>query len=176
MGTRASLQKRIEAALSALVGMPIWDACRALNMEMFDIGDRVEVVNRRKETVEVGTYRLHVQAPWRILGPKGIVVGSVDAHYPPSDREGDESFDPNNDRSSCEERVRAWLDKHRRRPVAIRSVAADEWGGFRLVLAGGYTLEVVPASSHPHYEHWRLLGPGAEGPPHFVVVGRKVQR
>ena len=176
MGTRASLQSRIEDALLALVGLPIWDACRALNMEMFDIGDRVEVVNRRQETVEVGTYRLHVQAPWRIVGPKGIVVGSVDSHYPPGGREDDESFNPNNDRSSCEERVRAWLDKHRRRPLVIRSVAADEWGGLRLVLTGGYALEVVPASSRPDCEHWRLIGPGAEEPPHVVVVGRKVQR
>jgi hypothetical protein len=172
----APLVNRIEAALSALVGMPIWDACRALNMEMFDIGERLQVVNRRQEMVEVGAYRLHIQAPWRILGPKGIVVGSVDAHYPPSDREDDDSFDPNNDRSACEERVRAWLDKHRRRPVVIQSVAADEWGGFRLTLSGGYALDVMPASSRADYEHWRLLGPGAVHPPHFVVIGRKVQR
>src|SRR5262249_22944077 len=175
MGSRLSLQKRIETTLSALIGMPIWDACRALNMEMFDIGDRLEKINRRGETVEVGTYRLHVQAPWRILGPKGIVVGSVDAHYPPSDREDDDDFDPNNDRSACEERMCAWLTEHRLEPLTIRSVTADEFGGFELVLDRGYALEVVPASGRPQYEHWRLLGPGVDQPPHFVVVGRKVE-
>lgn len=72
--------------------------------------------------------------------------------------------------------MRAWLDKHRHRPVVIKSVAVDEWGGFRLSLTGGYTLEVVPASSRPDYEHWRLLGPGAGRPPQFVVVGRMIER
>lgn len=176
MRARSSLQKRIETALSVLVGMPIWDGSRALNMEMFDIGERLEIVNRRKETVQVGTYRLHIQAPWRILGPRGVVVGSVDAHYPPSDREDDQAFDPNDDRSLCEERLRRWLDKHRRKPVTVQSIATDELGGFRLTLSGGYTLEVLPASSLSNYEHWRLLGPGVDRPPHFVVVGRKVQR
>ena len=176
MSKRTSLKKRIEVALSALIDMPIWDAWRALNMEMFDIGERVEIVNRRKEKVQIGTYRLHVQAPWRIVGPKGVVVGSEDAHFPPSDREGEERFNPNKERSLCEERVQAWLDKHRRKSLFIQSVEADDLGGFRLVLTGGYTLEVMPASSIPDYEHWRMLGPGEDQPPHFVVVGSKVQR
>ena len=170
-----TLQERIESALAALVGMPIWDCWRALNMEMFDIGDRVEVVNRQGRTVQVGTYRIHIQSPWRILGPRGIVAGSVDAHYPPSDREDDEDFDPNSDPSACEERIRAWLDEHRDRPLVIESVSADEWGGFRLSLSDGYALEALPASSLSDYEHRRLLGPGADHPPHFVVAGREVR-
>jgi hypothetical protein len=176
MGVRASFQKRVEVALSALVGMPVWDARRALNMEMFDIGDRLEVVNRRRETVQIGTYRLHVQAPWRVVGPRGVVAGSVDAHYPPSDRSDDADFDPNNDRSLCEERVGLWLARRARKPLIIRSVEADPVGGFRLLFDGGETLEVIPASSARDYEHWRLLGPGADRPPHFVVTGRRAQR
>jgi hypothetical protein len=144
-------------------------------MEMFDIGEPISIVNRRNETIEVGTYRLHVQAPWRIVGPKGVVVGSVDAHFRPSDREDDESFDPNRDRSACEERVQAWLDTHRGRPVVIQSVQADETGGFRLALTRGCTLEVIPSSGLTDYEHWRLLGPGSVHPAHFVVIGRKVE-
>jgi hypothetical protein len=176
MRKRVSLKERVQAALAALVGMPVWDAWRAADMEMFDIGERLEIINRRKERVQIGTFRLHVQAPWRILGPNGVVVGSVDVRYPPSDREDDETFNPNRDPSRCEERVRAWLDKHHRKPAAIRSVEADEVGGFRLVLAGGYSLEVVPVCSQPDHEHWRLLGPGADQSPHFVVVGRQVER
>jgi hypothetical protein len=175
MRQRLSLQKGIEAALAVLVGKPLWDATRCLNMEMFDLGVRLEVVNRRNEPVEIGDYRLHVQAPWRIIGARGIVVGSVDADYPPSDCEYDD-FDPNNDPSLCEEKVRAWLDKHRRKPVCVESVSADEFGGFRLNLSGNCMLEVVPASGCAECEHWRLLGPGSESPPHFVVQGRGVVR
>jgi hypothetical protein len=175
MRQRLSLQKRIEVALAALVGKPLWGATRCLNMEMFDLGDRLKVVNRLNKPVEAGEYRLHVQAPWRIVAARGVVVGSVDAHYPPSDHAG-EAFDPNDDRSLCEEKVRAWLEKHRRRPVSVGSVSADELGGFRLTFSGNYALEVFPASGRTAYEHWRLLAPGGESSPHFVVQGRRALR
>jgi hypothetical protein len=174
MRQRVSLQKQIEVALAVLVGKSLWHAIRCLNMEMFDLGERLEVLNRRNESVEIGEYRLHVQAPWRIVGSRGIVVGSVDAHFPPSDHKGEE-FDPNDDRSLCEEKAQAWLRKHRRNPVSVESVSADELGGFRLTLSGNYTLEVLPASGRDGYEHWRLLGPG-RGSAHFVVQGRRVAR
>ncbi len=174
MKERASLQEQVEAALSAIIGMPIWGAGRAVNMEMFDIGDRVEKTSRYGETIQVGAYAIHVQCPWRVIGPEGIAVGSIDAHYPPSVREGDESFDSNNDSSLCEEKMSAWLERRGGEPLFIRSVAADESGGFRLGLSGGYSVDVMPASSRPDYEHWRLIGPGTGRRTHFVVAGRNV--
>lgn len=170
-----SLQNDSAAALAPLVGQPIWDAWRALDMEMFDIGERIGVVNRRQETVEVGTYRLHVQSPWRIVGRKGLLVGSCDVHDPPSDHDPDSSFDAGRDRSACEERVRMWLDAHQADPLIIEAVNTDAWGGFELVLSHESRLQVFPASSRHDVEHWRLIGPGADHPPHFVVCGQTAE-
>jgi hypothetical protein len=130
-----------------------------MNMEMFDIGNRISGVNRKNEAVEMGEYRLHVQAPWRIVKANRIAVGSIDARWPITD--ADSEFDPDRDRSLCEHKMRSLLDEHRSQPLVIKSVFVHDVGGFQLRLSDGYVLEVIPASSREDYEHWRLIGPGA---------------
>jgi hypothetical protein len=171
MNSRKSLSQKIEDTLSALIGLPIWNAGRALNLVMFDVGDSIAVQDRQNETVQVGTYQLHIQAPWRIVGSKGIVVGSDDMYQPSSDCSAGRDFDSNKHPSLYGERMGAWLDKHRRRPCRIKSVEADEIGGVCLRMSAGYRLDVVPVRSDRKSEHWRLMGPGADSPPHFVVEG-----
>jgi hypothetical protein len=176
MDSANSLAQQIEAALSVLIGMPIWDASRALNLIMLDIGDPIEVQNRRGETVQIGTYKLHIQCSWRIVGKEGMVVGSHDIYEPSSGCTVGSEFDSDAQPTLYDERMDAWLDKHRRRPCQIKSVDADEVGGFSMKLTGGYKLDVIPVSSGPKDEHWRMLGPGADSPPHFVVEGQRAER
>ena len=87
------LQDRITEALSALIGLPLWRAHRALNMEVFAFGERQFSRNRKGKQVEVGEYSLHIQCPWRIVGPNGMVVGSEDRNYPEDENADRDEFD-----------------------------------------------------------------------------------
>ena len=102
----------------------------------------------------------------------------ADRYFPASNLRREPKFDPDKDRTACEERMHAWLGKHRRRPCRIESVEADLTGGFSMGLTGGYRLDVVAFTSDREDEHWRLLGPwpGTDSPPHFVAEGRRAYR
>ena len=172
----AALRDRIAEALSPLVGLPLWGAMRALNMEMFKFGDRRRCLNRKGEEIEVGDLDLHIACPWRIVGPEGVVVGSRDRHYPADEDSDWQEFDDEKDLARLEARLSAWLDDHRDAPPRVQRVEADAVGGFRIFLAEGFVLEAFPAGSlrGEYSEHWRLFGP-AMGDRHFVVTGYGVE-
>ncbi|HYO49167.1 MAG TPA: hypothetical protein VEW94_04895, partial [Chloroflexia bacterium] len=66
-------ETEIQAALEVLVGLKLSIARRAGSMANFQFGDIVEV-----EGGTLGEYALHVQCPWRIDGPDGIITGQYD--------------------------------------------------------------------------------------------------
>ena len=165
-------RKTIEIALAPLVGLPLWSAGRAADLEWFQFGaQHVVVVGAGKAKgmeKTVGDFALHVQCAWRIAGPNGIVVGSRDRYVPAGDSDG-ASGDWDWDRpgaNRCDERIDAWFHGS---AYVVRSVAADTLGGLSLGLPDGFTLDVFPDDSHIG-EHWRLLQPG-RATPHFVIRG-----
>ena len=166
-------EDRITEALSALVGLPMWRATRALNMEMFTFGERRKRLNQQEEEIEVGEYALHVQCPWRIVGPHLIAIGSEDRNYPEDEKSDWNDFDPDADRTLCEARMAAWLHEHARAPLKVERVEADRTGGFRLFLERGFVLEAFPANTlrGEEFEHWRLFQSSQKD--HFVVTGRR---
>jgi hypothetical protein len=123
-------------------------------MEYFDLGKRVTTKNRRGEVVEIGEYNLHVDCTWRVIGPRGIVVGVEDFGYPP-DSSLWEKWNLKKDPSRGDTLLQAWLKKHEKNLLVITSIEADAIGGFRLFLAHGFTLDVLPTRSKG--EHWRFL-------------------
>jgi hypothetical protein len=169
-----TLQERVIAALSPLVSLPLWGAARALNMEMFKFGERRTRPNRKGQLVEVGEYALHIQCPWRIVGPEGVIVGPEDRSYP-EDEDADWTDFDSDGRSRCEARMEAWLSGYSATPLKVQRVEADSVGGFKTFLQHGFVLEAFPADSlrGEYSEHWRLFGPSNEG--HFVVTGYGVQ-
>jgi hypothetical protein len=168
------LQDRINRALSPLIGLRLWGAARCLNLEMFAFGERTTRLNRTGEEVEVGEFALHVQCPWRIVGPTGLVVGSEDRKYPDDENADWEEFDANGP-SRCEARMNEWLEEYAEAPLKVKRVESDHIGGFRLLLEHGFVLEVFPANSlrGEHSEHWRFFRPSSEG--HFVLTGHGVE-
>jgi hypothetical protein len=122
---------------------------------------------------EVGEYALHLQCAWRIRGPRGIVVGSGDLHYPKCDSDDiPEDFDWQKE-NRRDERLTGLLTTGAEKPLMVEGVSGDETGGFVLNISRGFRLEVMPDDSLPH-EHWRLLRPG-ELSSHFVVSGRGIE-
>jgi len=142
------LISEIEAALAPLVGMRVWDAARAVDLDMFQLGERRLVTSkfgpRKGETREVGTYALHVQCAWRICGAHGIVVSEAEPI----------------------ERIAAWLEPQ---TCVVERVTGDAAGGFSLALAGGFSLDVIPDRRRD--EQWRLVHVSG----HVVFVDGRVE-
>jgi hypothetical protein len=172
---QVTLQDRITEALSAIIQFPLWGATRVMNMEMFDFGDRRTQLNRKGQEVDVGEYALHIQCPWRIVSPDGIIVASEDRKYPEEETANWQEFDSDSP-SRCEARMAVWLREHSSAPLRVERVECDRVGGFRLFLQLGFVLEVFPASSlrGEYSEYWRLFRPSMEAS-HFVVTGYGVE-
>jgi hypothetical protein len=70
----------------------------------------------------------------------------------------------------CDERVSMFLEERQDAPLIVEEVQADVVGSLRLILSGGYVLEVFPDDSVGG-EYWRFFQPSTEAE-HFVVTGQ----
>lgn len=77
---RATRQQVI-AALSQIIGLPLTEAGRAADMRTFEFG----TLRPGDRGGSVGDFALHVQCPWRIERPDGIVTGRLDLREPVTD-------------------------------------------------------------------------------------------
>src|SRR6476661_1681325 len=93
---RTSSDERSPAeVVAALNGKPIWGPSRrAVDMQLFDFGDRVPIVNRHGRDRMIGEYRLHIQSDWRFMR-KGVAFVSYDDLWLPTTEAPDAPFDPN---------------------------------------------------------------------------------
>jgi hypothetical protein len=70
---RIPTRQQVIVALSQIIGLPLTAARRAADMRTFQFGTL-----RPVDRGSVGDFALHVQCPWRIEGPDGIVTGRSD--------------------------------------------------------------------------------------------------
>ena len=56
----------LQQALAVLVGAPMWGSGRAVNMEMFALGQKQTEIDRNGAEFFRGEYALHVQCAWHI--------------------------------------------------------------------------------------------------------------
>ena len=75
-----STRERTNEALSQIVGLPLTAARRAADMRTLQFGSL-----RPGGGGSVGDFALHIQCPWRIDGPDGIVTGRLDLWRPVED-------------------------------------------------------------------------------------------
>lgn len=150
----------VSTGLSRLHGLPLRRATRAADMLVLQFGREVPAPTRQSPNGVAGEYALHVQCPWRISGPAGVVVGardlyvstnpSAEDHYP-GDRPGT---------ALADELLRGWFEELSDAPIVVRDSSADRCGGFVLSLSASYALETFPdaASRRPDEEkQWRLF-------------------
>jgi hypothetical protein len=133
----------IERALRPLLELPLWAVGRAGSLEWFQFGAPRTVPTFRGGSKEVGEYALHLDCPWRLVGPTGLVVAT--------------------DQSEPE-----LLAQVGSPPMVCATVSGSDDGGVRLQFAGGWLLVVDPGDPD-HLEYWRLFLPGTDEP--HVVVG-----
>jgi hypothetical protein len=171
----ANTKRVIERALAPLVGAPWVVSRRAADMQVFQFGRVMTVHDRRGAEREVGEYALHVQCAWRILGPKGIFVGSRDVYTPASSYKG--NLDQHEwDRPGANRRdelVAELLQEHAISPLVVERIRGSGVGDLRIVFSDGYRLEVFPDSSNDA-EQWRFF-PTSGGREHLVATGARVE-
>ncbi len=169
-----AVAERITDELRTLIGKPMWDCWRAMNMQIFEFGARRPIINRKGEEVEVGEVRLHVQCRWRLGDGKQILFGRDDLNYPADDKIPLEDFDWDQEKSVLDVKQRAWFRQNNAEPPNVVEVHGDLYGGFQIQLEGGFTLEALPCDSRLDDELWRLIGHHGDQS-HFVVTGNGVE-
>lgn len=172
-----TLADEIITHLKPLVGLKLAIARRAADLCNFQFG-----AIRKVEDGTVGDYALHIQCPWRIEGPDGIVTGRSDLREP---AEVDNGFDWDNWNYDTEEnlqdkRLGALLGGHDPQTrsfvndgdrLVVEAIQSDTYGGAILTLSGGFRLVVFPAGTRG--EDWRIFQPATDEP-HFVIGGSEV--
>jgi hypothetical protein len=127
----------------------------------------------------VADYALHVQCPWRLVGPDGVITGSHDLRV--GSREN-ALADPDDARSGTVQDLRLgeWLggfDEATRSHVSISAaltvatVSADPYGGLDIGFSDGRHLQLFPDGSV--VEDWRFFASGTQGR-HLVIEGGRI--
>lgn len=166
---------QVEQHLRPLVGLPLSVARRAADLRNFQFG-----AMRAVERGTVGEWALHIQCPWRIEGPEGIVTGRSDLWKPTETPVDWDSWDYEQGNVQ-DQRMLEWLGapdpatrscRNVTGLLVVEQVVGDDYGGAVIHLSGGYRLVLFPAGTAS--EDWRLFQPGTDGP-HFVVWGASLE-
>jgi hypothetical protein len=113
---------------------------------------------------------LHIQCPWRIEGPDGIVTGRLDLWEPVEDNAPyDENWNYEKSPNLQDALVKQWLAQNE---LVVASVDADEFGGAAISFSQGCKLRLFPAGTRG--EDWRWF-PHKGGVRHLVISGGAVE-
>lgn len=158
---------RLESELSGLAGERLRYIGRAVDLVWIGFGEDVEIEERRGGTRIVARRALHLQCPWRISRDSLPLVGSQDVYRSPGSDELDDDAVDRAGGTAFDVAARALTAEAEQLDLRVTSLAADEWGGLRLVLDGGLTLEALPLSTRST-ELWRYIV--FDEPGHHLVV------
>ena len=161
------MRQHLIMALSQIVGLPLTAARRAADMRTFQFGT-LRPVDRGL----VGDFALHVQCPWRIEGPDGIVTGRLDLWEPVEDNTTfDENWSYERSPNLQDARMERWLADNDGF-LGVTGVDADELGGAVISFDRGFVLRIFPAGTRG--EDWRLFRPRTDTAP-LVIRGGRVE-
>lgn len=171
------LAHQIVLAFGPVYGLKLAISGNAGSMKVFHFG---EIKPHPDGKGTIGQFALHIQCPWRIVTSNQILTGSADWWEPSAhDAAGDlETWTRERPTPSSQETVLARLFGHYDAEtksyindadqLVVQQVEADDFGGFKIHLSGGYRLEVFPDGIHG--ESWRLFEPGNDAT-HFIIEG-----
>lgn len=174
-GARAIDNNRVRQAVEPLTGLKLSVARRAADMRVFHFGHMREV-----DRGTIGQYTLHIQCPWRIDGPKGIVTGRFDLWQHISGKTMPDEWEPSIDDNIQDMRLRNLFGGYDTETgshvnstewLVVEHVQTSNVGDLEIRLSGGYRLVVFPGGSTG--EEWRIFEPDKDSP-HFVVEGNGV--
>ena len=166
----------IENATRVLIGKRLWGFCRAVDLAMFQFGERQTVPAYKGGTKVVREYALHISCAWRISWEDQIVMARRDMYYPAGYRDPHQSipeeFDWARDPNRLDELSRS-LFQDDAREFVVQGIEVGVAGSLSMELSDGYRLEVFPDQTSSD-ESWRLFRPGVDERP-FVVTNRGIE-
>lgn len=136
-----------------LIGLKLSIARRAGDMRVFHFGGVTVAEDGRGS---FGQFALHVQCPWRIEGPDGIVTSRTDL-WQPADPDANidwDTWDCDKDENLQDLRIASLLGGydaatrsliHATDLLVVEGVDPDEYGGA--TISGGYRLVLFPSGS-----------------------------
>lgn len=166
-------EKNIYDTLNHLQNEKISYIVRAGNMLCLGIGDCIEILDRKGNTVEKSIMSLHIQSAWRITNreKKEILLASSDFYVPNStitdetnfewDKKGNNLFD---------EKSQIWLRE--RTPLHIKAYKVNTYGDLRLTFSNDEQLSTFTDASDDT-EAWRFFSISDEK--HLVFTGTGCQ-
>lgn len=171
---------QILSYLSLLIGKQLSIARRAASMRGFHFGRITIEADKNRST---GEFALHIQCPWRIEGPIGIVTGDEDLWEPVGqDEDIDwEKWNYEDNENLQDQQVGELLGGYdpmtksfinKTEFLVVEAINADDFGGASISLSGNYRLVLFPSSSVS--ENWRLFQPSSDQE-HFVIAGGLVE-
>lgn len=165
-------QNKVQQVVESLIGLRLSVARRAGDMRVFHFGQM-----RDKDGATVGQYALHIQCPWRIDGPDGIVTGQCDLWEHISAEPMPDEWEPSIDDNIQDVRISNLFGGYDAKThshvngsdsLVVERVRASNIGDLDINLSDGYRLILFPGGSTG--EAWRLFEPGNDVP-HFVIEG-----
>jgi hypothetical protein len=174
------IKEKIEERLAALVGLPLCEAGRVLDMPTFGFGRLFERPGRRGP-VQVPEYRLHIQETWRVTNAGEVLVGYADWHYPPrgSTVTYDDFVAKDEGRNRQDDLRDDWV-AHGTGAHVVVECRGTEAGDLWISFADGCALETFvnqfTQGVNGDDEFWRLLPPPTMGDePDFVITARGIE-
>lgn len=168
------IRNKSQEVVGALIGLRLAVARRAATMCVFHFGQM-----RERKGGTIGEYALHIQCPWRIDGPGGIITGRSDLWEHISGDLMPDEWEPSivdNVQDVQLSKLLGGYDPQTRSHLntgdmlVVEQVRASEVGDLEIRLSSGYHLVLFPEGSGG--EAWRLFEPGKDTP-HFVVEGKQ---
>ena len=168
---------RIQNALTPLVGLRVHSIRRAADLLMVHFGEFRQTPDKKPAVGTPAEWALHVQCPWRLEGPEGVVTGRMDLWECPEVGTDYDPFSPDYlDRPNLlDKMIAALLSRtdqsiegrlHPTTDMVVEAVQADAFGGATITLSGGFRFVLFPAGSVG--EEWRIFRTGPSSS-HFVV-------
>ena len=163
------VKETINKKLQQLVGYEFTRTTRAANMECFKFGTLYSV-DRKGIDRQIGEFGIHLQCPWRITQNDIILAGDNDlCEQPDENAEYDENFEWDIQGGNLRDvKLETFLNAGK---YVVKSVEADNFGGFEMTFNNNVKLTIFPTlSSKSRYnEYWRFLDNRDEEKNHFVV-------
>jgi hypothetical protein len=157
----------LDDALQMLVGQPVVETHRAVDMQMFSFGELSETGDRRGMPRTTSQFALHIQCPWRIVCAGQVLVGYQDLRYPRAGEPDSERFDPDRPHTTLrDELLETFFSSRGDKERVVIEANATDTGDLRLSFSGGCVLQAFPDSAAHGREYWRVFEVDGE---HFVA-------
>jgi len=151
-----------ENTIQELIGFELTQTSRSSDMECLKFGFKANDKNQN-----IGEFGLHIQADWRIINEKNILVGSNDLYEPNSENQLELDFDYE-DGNLRDEKLKKIISTEN---LIVSKVLTDKVGGLNIRFNNKVELQIIPnSSSESEYnEFWRLIDNRKSESKHIVA-------